>query len=144
MGGRSGQQIRGREVSMPLSDFSLDGKVAIVTGVGPGIGKATAMSMARAGADVAIAARTRETLEEFAEEIHTETGRRCLPVPTDMTDRHQVDDLVAKTVAEFGTVHILVNNQGGTRGVAAEVRPTEGPEMSDEDFDWVIRLNLSS
>ena len=77
-------------------DLQLAGKVALVTGGSVGIGKATAMQLAKEGVDVAICARTKETLDAAAEEITQQTGRRILSVPTDTTvpragERHGTD-----------------------------------------------------
>ena len=96
---------------MALQDFSLDGKVAIVTGGSRGLGKAMALALARAGADVVVASRSREQLEVAAREIQA-LGGNVLTVPTDVTDSQQVDRMVEETVARFGAVHILVNNAG--------------------------------
>ncbi|HEX7857142.1 MAG TPA: SDR family NAD(P)-dependent oxidoreductase [Sphingobium sp.] len=97
---------------LPGMDFS--GKVAIVTGGGTGIGKATAMLLAQLGADVVVASRTAETLEEAAQAIARETGRRCIAIPTDVRDEEQVVRLVQGTVDALGRVDVLINNAGGT------------------------------
>jgi NAD(P)-dependent dehydrogenase (short-subunit alcohol dehydrogenase family) len=89
----------------------LDGKVALITGGSKGIGRAIALSFAREGADVSVAARGVEELERAAKEIEAE-GRRALAVPTDVTDPDQVETLVRRTVDELGGVDILVNNAG--------------------------------
>lgn len=95
-----------------LLDFS--GRVAIVTGGGTGIGAATALLLAKLGADVAIASRNADRLQAKAEEIMAATGRQCLAVPTDVRDETQVAAMVAKTIEHFGRIDILVNNAGGT------------------------------
>jgi NAD(P)-dependent dehydrogenase (short-subunit alcohol dehydrogenase family) len=89
----------------------LDGKVALVTGGSKGIGRAIALSLAEAGADVAVAARGAEALEKTAGEIE-HLGRRSLGVPTDMSDPEQVEALVRRTTDELGGPDILVNNAG--------------------------------
>jgi len=89
----------------------LDGKVALVTGAGRGIGRACAVAFADAGADVVVAARTEEQLADAHREI-TATGRRCASVPTDLADADQIERLVAETIATFGGVDLLVNNAG--------------------------------
>src|SRR5262245_27079100 len=95
--------------------LNLDGRVAIVTGGGTGIGAATARMFAEHGADVVIAARTVEDLERTQAEVEGSTDRRCVPVPTDVKVEDQVVALVQRTVDELGHVDILVNNAGGTR-----------------------------
>jgi len=95
--------------------LNLDGRVAIVTGGGTGIGAATARMFAEHGADVVIAARTVEDLERTQAEVEGSTDRRCVPVPTDVKVEDQVVALVQRTVDELGRVDILVNNAGGTR-----------------------------
>ncbi len=95
--------------------YDLTGRVAIVTGGGTGIGAATTRLLAHYGADVAIAARTLEDLERTAKAVNEATGRRCLPVPTDVTDEEQVVRMVQQTVDELGRIDILVNNAGGAR-----------------------------
>ncbi len=92
--------------------YDLSGQVAIVTGGGSGIGAATALLLARYGADVAIGGRTEATLQETAQEIAVATGRRCLPVRADLRDEAQVAAMVARVMAEFGRIDILVNNAG--------------------------------
>ena len=97
---------------MILDDFSLDGKVAIVTGAGRGLGRAMALRLASCGADVVAAARTVSQLEETAEGIR-EIGRRCLVKSTDVALSEQVNAMVAAALNEFGRVDVLINNAGG-------------------------------
>src|ERR1700744_4332914 len=92
--------------------YDLSGRVAIVTGGGEGIGKATAHLLARCGADVVIAGRTEATLTRTAQEIADASGRRCLGVPTDARVEDQVKRLVARTIEAFGRLDILVNGVG--------------------------------
>ena len=87
----------------------LDGKVAIVSGVGPGLGQANARALAREGATVVLAARSADYLEQVQKEI-AQHGGRALAVPTNLVDPDQVAALVARTVDEFGRLDILVNN----------------------------------
>jgi NAD(P)-dependent dehydrogenase (short-subunit alcohol dehydrogenase family) len=90
-----------------LLDF--DGKVVVVSGVGPGLGAVLANRFAEAGADVVLAARTQSRLDDVAAQISA-TGRRTLAVATDITDESSVDNLVSRTVETFGRVDVLVNN----------------------------------
>jgi 7-alpha-hydroxysteroid dehydrogenase len=96
-----------------LDAFRLDGKVAIVTGAGRGIGAEIARTFAEAGADVVLAARTKEQLEDVAATVH-DSGRRAVVLPTDVNDNDAVVDLVTQCVAELGRLDIVVNNAGGT------------------------------
>lgn len=98
---------------MVLERFRVDGKVAIVTGAGRGIGAATAVALAEAGADVLLAARTPEQLEAVAEQVRAH-GRRALVVPTDVDDEERLAALADTAVAELGRLDIVVNNAGGT------------------------------
>lgn len=95
--------------------FDLNGRVAIVTGGGSGIGAATALQFAEHGADVVVAGRRVEPLEEAASDISRKTGRTCIAVPTDVRDEARVAALVARTVEALGRIDILVNNAGGAR-----------------------------
>jgi len=91
-------------VSLDL--FDLTGKVAIVTGASSGLGVTFAEALAEAGADLAICARRLQKLEEAGEELRS-LGRRCLVVQTDVTQPDQVENLVAKTIGEYGKIDIL-------------------------------------
>jgi 7-alpha-hydroxysteroid dehydrogenase len=93
--------------------FSLTDKVAIVTGAGRGIGAQTAKTYAEAGADVVLAARTKEQLDAVAEEVRG-FGRRALVIPCDANENDALEDVVAQTMAEFGRIDVVVNNAGGT------------------------------
>jgi NAD(P)-dependent dehydrogenase (short-subunit alcohol dehydrogenase family) len=117
--------------------FSLEGKVAVVTGASRGIGREIAMGFARAGADVVVAARTKDDLERLAKEIGL-LGRRSLPVAMDVTDRAQVDDLMERSVRELGRLDVLVNNAGGIRFMAPLV------DVRSEGWDKVLALNLGA
>jgi len=116
--------------------FSLEGKVAIVTGASKETGRTIAIEMAKAGADVVVAARTVEGIENAAAEIRS-LGRRSLAVPTDVREAEQVDNMVKKAVETFGRVDILVNN-AGTDFMATAL------EMSEKGWDSMVRLNLKS
>lgn len=97
---------------MILDRFKVEDRVAVVTGAGRGIGAATAVALAQAGADVVISARTEEQLEKVAAEIRA-TGRRALTVPADLQDLDAVAGLAAAAAQEFGRLDIVVNNVGG-------------------------------
>ena len=97
---------------MLLERFSLTDKVAIVTGAGRGIGAACALAFAEVGADVVIAARTKEQLEDVANQA-ADRGRRALGVPCDVSDLANLELLVEQAMNEFGRIDIVVNNAGG-------------------------------
>ena len=117
--------------------FSLQGKTALVTGASRGIGRVIALGFAQAGADVAVAARGEADLETLAKEIDS-IGRRALVVPTDVTDRAQIEAMVSRTVEALGGLHILLNNAGGTRFKAPLLA------LRPEGWDKVLALNLDS
>jgi NAD(P)-dependent dehydrogenase (short-subunit alcohol dehydrogenase family) len=116
--------------------FSLDGRVAIITGGGTGIGRGAALVLAQHGADVVLAARRLEPLDSTAKEVEA-LGRRALAVPTDVTSVEPCQALVNKTLETFGRVDILVNNAGG-----AETNSVM--KVADDEFHQVIALNLNS
>ena len=118
------------------SRFALDGRVAVVTGAGTGIGHGVALVLAEHGADIVLAGRRPEPLEEAAREIEA-LGRRALAVPTDVTELDQCRRLVDRTVAEFGRLDILVNNAGGST-----TKPIEA--WTPEEWHQVVDLNLGS
>ena len=105
-------------------DFT--GRLAIVTGGATGIGYATALQLARLGADTVIASRTVDELEAAAARIASISGKRCLPVPTDVKDEAACIRMVEQAMAAFGRIDILVNNAGGTRMGPLEHIPSRG------------------
>lgn len=121
---------------MILDQMKLDGKVAVVTGGGRGIGEGAALALAEAGADVVLASRNEENLARVAEEIRG-LGRQSLIVPTDVSCRDQIDAMVARTVETFGKLDILVNNAGMNIRVPSI-------EYREEDWDKVLNVNLKA
>lgn len=119
-----------------LSKYRLDGKVAIVTGSGRGIGKGIALCFAEAGADIIVAEIDESTGKSTANEIQA-LGKKGVFIRTDVTNTEQVAYLVEATTREFNRIDILVNNAGGFR-----VNPVA--RLSDEEWDWSIRLNLTA
>ena len=113
-----------------------NGKVAIVTGGGSGVGRRSALALADAGYSVAIAGRRAEMLEETREEAG-EAASRVLPVPTDIADRDAVRALFARTVESFGRLDLLFNNAG----TGAPAIPIE--ELPFEDWKRVVDVNLT-
>src|SRR5919197_5678596 len=121
--------------------FSYEGKKAIVTGGGRGIGKAIALAFARQGADVALAARSRDELESAAAEVE-QTGAKAFVFPTDMSDTEAGRRMVDDAVRALDGVDILVNNAGG--GLDAPGAAGELVDTSPEGFDYVFKLNVRS
>jgi NAD(P)-dependent dehydrogenase (short-subunit alcohol dehydrogenase family) len=119
-----------------LDRFRVTGKVAIVTGASRGIGRAYAEALAEAGAHVILAARTSEDLAALARSL-TKGRRRALAVTTDVSREADLDALVAKALAEFGRIDVLVNNVGTTARYPAE-------ELPIAEWDRVMDVNLRS
>ncbi|MGD9031994.1 MAG: glucose 1-dehydrogenase [Desulfobacteraceae bacterium] len=114
--------------------FDLTGKVAVVTGGSGGAGKATSIGLALYGADVVVTARTLSTLEETAAEVEKQ-GRKALPISCDVADQESVDQMVKRTMEEFGKIDILVT----TAGIALR-HPAE--EMPIEEWQKVMDVNV--
>ena len=113
----------------------LQDQVAIVTGGGTGIGLAIAKEMAAAGADIVVCSRSMERLQSDVQQTITALGRRCLTIPVDVRKPEDVDNLVQKTMEEFGRIDILVNNAGASFQSPAE-------DISPNGWDAVINVNL--
>jgi NAD(P)-dependent dehydrogenase (short-subunit alcohol dehydrogenase family) len=120
---------------MYLDKYRLDGKVALVTGGSRGIGRATALGFAEAGADVAIASRKVPDLEKVAAEI-ANLGRRALPVAAHVGRMEDIKDLVSKVTDGFGKIDILVNNAGTSPALASSL------EVDERLWDSIMNLNL--
>ena len=121
---------------MTLEVFSLDGKVALVTGASRGLGAAMACGLSAAGAAVALHSNEQPATDTAAR-IREAGGGRTELFTADLSDRAAADQLVASTLAAFGQIDILVNNAGIIRRKAAA-------QHSDEDWDAVIEVNLSN
>ena len=116
-------------------DFSLEGKIALITGGSRGIGRATALGFARAGADIAIASRKLPELEKTAGEIKA-LGRRALPVSAHIGKIEDVNNLVAKVKGDLGRIDILVNGAGSNPTMASAL------EMEERAWDSGMDLNV--
>lgn len=116
--------------------FDLSGRVALVTGAGRGIGRAIALGLAAAGADVAVAARSSDQLYEVCSDVRS-LGRKALALPADLADLDALAGVFGSVDAEFGQLDILFNNAGtGFRKPLLEITPA--------DWDYVADLNLRS
>ena len=124
---------------MILDALKLDGKVAIITGAGRGLGRAMAVKFAEAGADIVAASRTQAQLDETAELVR-KTGRKCLIVPTDVTDSAAVNAMAAAALKEMGKIDILINNAGGGDETAGKTIE----EITDEQWRRGLDTNLTS
>ncbi len=121
---------------MGISDFSLEGKKAVIVGGRKGLGKAYALTFAEAGADVAIAdvEVADGMLDSVVEQIQ-KYGRRGLAVQTDISKKADIDALIKKVMAEFGTIDIWAN-------VAVRYHRVALPELEEDDWDMLTDINL--
>ncbi len=137
-----------------LREFDLQGRVAIVTGAGRGIGKGIALTLAEAGADVAVVARTNREIDETAEAIR-QMGRHALAIPTDITHGDDVDKMAAAVKQQLGKIDILVNNAGavlikpfvpapGQRVMGADPSTDLTTPITEEEWRKVIDVNLTA
>jgi clavulanate-9-aldehyde reducatase len=115
-------------------DFDLSGRVAAVTGATSGIGEATALTLAGAGAAVAVAGRREDRLNELVERIEGDGGK-ALAVPTDVSDEGQARAMVERTVSELGGLSILVNNAG-----VMLLGPVQDADL--EEWRTMVNVNL--
>ncbi len=122
---------------MPVADFSLKGKVAIVTGGSRGIGRSIAIGLAEAGADVCVAARKPEALAESLAAVKA-TGSRGIAVPTNVREMAALENLVSETKRQLGRIDILVNN--------AATNPVFGPvaNLDERAWDAIMNTNVKS
>ena len=119
-------------------DLELQGKRALITGGSKGIGKAIALELAREGADVAIAARSKDVLDATTAEIASETGQKVIGIPTDTTSWDDVQNMVETTVRELGGVDILVNSAAMVGGqVHGTLEEAEEKDLI-EDLDTKV------
>jgi NAD(P)-dependent dehydrogenase (short-subunit alcohol dehydrogenase family) len=120
---------------MVQAPFSLEGKTAIITGGGIGIGKSISVECARFGADVVLCSRRMEHLEATAAAIQ-QLGRRALPLTVDVRDPEQVNAVVQRTIEEFGKIDILINNHGASFRAPVE-------NISLNGWNAVVSINLN-
>ena len=119
------------------AEFDLTGRVALVTGGGTGIGRATALLLAERGADVAVIGRRQEPLDKTVAEIEA-LGRKAFAVPASVRDVGEVHAMVAKVADHFGRLDILINNAGGAHGHVPISK------MDPAKWDRDVQLNLSA
>jgi NAD(P)-dependent dehydrogenase (short-subunit alcohol dehydrogenase family) len=119
---------------MGLSQFSLDGRIALVTGASSGIGRGVAKGLAKAGATIIAAARRLDRLEELVTEIEADGGR-ALAVRVDVTDKVSIETALDRAESSFGVVDIVINNAG----VGA---PEPFLKIDDEKFDYTMNTNF--
>src|SRR5438093_11053114 len=131
----TGQAPWGKVPAMAKSPFSLEGKTAIVTGGGTGIGKSIALEFARAGADVALCSRKLEHLEPVVKAVR-DVGKRSFAMAVDVRQEDQVKAMVDRAVQEWGRLDIMVNNAGASFRAKPE-------DISVNGWNTVVGINLT-
>lgn len=121
---------------MLIDRLKVTDKVAVVTGAGRGIGRATALALAEQGADLVIASRTQEQLDAVADEIHA-LGRKAVVVAADLSETSTLTGLVDTAVAQFGRLDIVINNVGGTM-------PAAFLDTSEQAFEGAFHFNVTT
>ncbi len=122
-----------------MNDSQLEGQTAIVTGASAGIGAATCHKLAAEGANVVLAARSRDRLVELAADLEADYEVETLVVPTDVREEAAVDSLIEETVDRFGGFDILVNNAGLARGhLVEDLATTEFETMQETNVEGVF------
>jgi 3-oxoacyl-[acyl-carrier protein] reductase len=116
-------------------DLKLKGKTAVVTGGSEGIGKGIALALAKEGVDVAICARRMEPLEATAKEIAAATGRKIIPIATDLRKNDDTKAFIEKAHKELGRIDILINNAGSAAGGVIE-------HLTEEDWEMGLQLKF--
>ena len=109
-------------------------KVALITGAGQGMGKAVAITLGQQGAQIAVNDRNKDAAEETAKELQ-KLGFNAIAIPADVTQKHDVQNMIQKTTDHFGTCHILINNAG-------ILYPTKVIDIPEDEWDRVIDVNL--
>jgi 2-deoxy-D-gluconate 3-dehydrogenase len=138
-----------------LKEYSLEGRVALITGAGRGIGRAIAVALAEAGADIVAASRTESELKQTAEEVE-KLGRKCIILPTDITNNGHLKRLVDTAISKFGKIDILVNNAamstmkltipvpGAEKMKIAQLIPDLNEPFTDAEWDLVWHTNVKA
>ena len=117
------------------NDYGIEGKVAIVTGAGRGMGREVARKLVDLGANVVINDVSLEDAKSSIEDISNSGNNEMFAIDGDVTNKNDVDNLILKTSEKFGGIDILVNNAG-------VLRPTKVIDIEEEEWDWVVNVNL--
>ena len=118
-----------------MDETPLDGRTALITGASSGIGRETAHALARDGADVALASRGRDALEEVADAVESAHGAETLVVPTDVREEDAVAELVAEATDAFDSLDVVVSNAGLARGSSVE-------DLTTEEYRTMMETNV--